>query len=167
MTRQEATEFYRKHSRPLFQAAFRIVRNEGEAEEIMQDTLLRFLTRPVRIGSEAQTNAWLRTTCVRLSIDRLRKRRREDLFLRSYAEEEEREDPDESLPVIPDIMHIRSVMEQLPQPYGLILDLVLIEGLDYREISRMTGTKEATLRSLYARGRKKLVAAMKNEMQRI
>lgn len=51
-------------------------------------------------------------------------------------------------------------MESLPEPYGLVMDLVLIEGLDYREISRLTGTKEATLRSLYARGRKKLIAAL-------
>ena len=57
-------------------------------------------------------------------------------------------------------LQIRSAMESLPEPYGLVMDLVLIEGLDYREISRLTGTKEATLRSLYARGRKKLIAAL-------
>ena len=76
------------------------------------------------------------------------------------AREEEAVDPGEPPQALPDIMQIRSAMESLPEPYGLVMDLVLIEGLDYREISRLTGTKEATLRSLYARGRKKLIAAL-------
>ena len=167
MTRQEATEFYRKHSGPLFQAALRIVRNADEAEEIMHDALLRYLSRPVRTGSDARTAAWLRTTCVHLAIDRLRKRKRENLFLREYAEDGSQEEPEPLLPVLPDVMQIRSAMERLPQPYGLVLDLVLIEGLDYREISRLTGTKETTLRSLYARGRNKLATLLKTEMKAI
>ena len=161
MTRQEATEFYRKYSGPLYQAALRIVQDSGEAEEIMHDTLLRYLSRPVRSIAEGRTAAWLPTTCLHLAIDRIRKRKRESLFLMDLAREEEAVDPGEQLPqALPDIMQIRSAMERLPEPYGLVMDLVLIEGLDYREISRLTGTKEATLRSLYARGRKKLIAAL-------
>ena len=52
-------------------------------------------------------------------------------------------------------------MERLPEPYGLILDLVLIEGLDYGEIAEMTGRKETTLRSLFSRGRNKLTGLLK------
>ena len=38
-----------------------------------------------------------------------------------------------------------------------MLNLVLLEGLDYQEIAGLTGKKETTLRSLYARGRSKLI----------
>ena len=55
----------------------------------------------------------------------------------------------------------REAMERLPHPYGLILDLVLIEGMDYAGISRLTGQKETTLRSWYSRGRAKLVKELK------
>ena len=48
-------------------------------------------------------------------------------------------------------------MDALPEPYRLIVDLVLIEGLDYGEIAAITGRKETTLRSLFARGRHKLI----------
>ena len=51
-------------------------------------------------------------------------------------------------------------MDALPEPYRLVLDLVLIEGLDYREIAGMTGQKEATLRSLFARGRNRLTVLL-------
>ena len=161
MNRQEATDFYRRHSRPLFNAALRITGNPQEAEEIMQDAILKFLTSPVRTGSEARTAAWLRTTCIRMALDCLRKRRRENLFLHEYAAGEEEADDREDLPVLPDVMQIKAAMERLPEPYGLVLDLVLIEGMDYREIARMTGTKEGTLRSLFARGRKKLAELLR------
>ena len=58
-------------------------------------------------------------------------------------------------------MQIRAAMEQLPEPYRLVLNLVLIEGLDYGEIAEMTGRKETTLRSLYSRGRNKLTVLLK------
>ena len=51
-------------------------------------------------------------------------------------------------------------MEQLPEPYRLVLNLVLIEGLDYGEIAGLTGRKETTLRSLFARGRNKLTVIL-------
>ena len=53
-------------------------------------------------------------------------------------------------------MQIRAAMERLPEPYRLVLNLVLIEGLDYREIAGLTGQKETTLRSLFSRGKNKL-----------
>ena len=54
-------------------------------------------------------------------------------------------------------------MERLPHPYSLILDLILIEGMDYAGIARMTGQKEATLRSWYSRGRAKLIKELKTQ----
>jgi DNA-directed RNA polymerase specialized sigma24 family protein len=41
------------------------------------------------------------------------------------------------------------------------LNLVLLEGLDYEEISAFTGKKEVTLRSIYSRGRAKLIERLR------
>ena len=49
----------------------------------------------------------------------------------------------------------------MPEPYRLILDLVLVEGLDYEEIAGLTGEREGTLRTQFSRGRAKLVQALK------
>ncbi len=54
-------------------------------------------------------------------------------------------------------------MEKLPDPYRLVLNLILIEGMDYGEISRLTSQKETTLRSIFSRGRAKLALNL-NEM---
>ena len=160
MTRQEITEFYREHHRRLYNTAWRILQDSDDAEEVMQDTLLKFVTRQGAPMEEAQIQAWLRRTCVRAAIDRLRERRRRDLFLETYAREEAG-DPEETPVATLEVAAVQKALAQLPDPYRLVLDLVLIEGLDYEEIAGYTGKKETTLRSLYSRGRtqlKKLLA---------
>ena len=144
MTRQEATDFYRSHSKAVYNTALRIVRNPAEAEEIMQDTFMKYFTKGLPGLSEASKSAWLRTTCIRMAIDCLRRRKRGlDLFVDRMPEE------------------IRNAMEGLPHPYALILDLILIEGMDYAGIAKLTGQKEVTLRSWYSRGRKRLIKELK------
>ena len=161
MTRQEATEFYRSHSKAVYNTALRIVRNPEEAEEIMQDTFMKYFTKGVPGLSEARKAAWLRTTCIRMGIDFLRRMKKGlELFVERIPDEAEEE---EELPESIDVMRIRTAMERLPHPYSLILDLILIEGMDYAGIARMTGQKEATLRSWYSRGRAKLIKELKTE----
>ena len=159
MTRQEITEFYQEHHRRLYNISLRILRDPDEAEEVMQDTILKFISAIATFSSSAQISAWLARTCIRASIDRLRRRQRRDAFLEDYARDVEVAGDSPAVPADEDysIEQVRSAMDALPEPYRLILDLVLIEGLDYGEIAGLTGRKETTLRSLYARGRHKLI----------
>ncbi len=175
MTRQEITEFYQEHHRRLYNISLRILRDSDEAEEVMQDTILKFVTAPGRFSSPEQVSAWLARTCIHASIDRLRRRERREAFLEEYGREEsDREDPvaeepchperSEGSPALPSVSEVKAAMERLPEPYGLILDLVLIEGLDYGEIAGLTGKKETTLRSLYSRGRSKLIEMLNHKI---
>ena len=218
MTREESIKIYQTYSRKLFNISFRIVGNSALAEEIMQDTLLKFLstadalasgspqatgrTQPQRSedglgrgqvadrgdgvqrsedgsglgenglgrGQGRRESAWLTKTCVRASIDALRKMRREREFLDEYAGDgiddcgEENGDGEfvdvdgESLTV----ERVKTAMDTLPEQYRLILTLVLIEGLDYEEISDMTGEREGALRTRFSRARKMLAERLRN-----
>ena len=48
MTRKEITSFYQAHSRRLYNMSLRIVLSAEDAEEIVQDTILKFVTMPWR-----------------------------------------------------------------------------------------------------------------------
>ena len=164
MTRTEITEFYREHNRRLYNTALRILGDSDEAEEVMQDTILKFLSAKGPFEAEAQVRAWLTRTCVRAAIDRLRERRRRREFLEDYAAGAETEEEEGGGLPAPDAGRIREAMMKLDEPYRVVVTLVLIEGMDYREIAKMTGKKETTLRSLYCRGRNKLARMLKAEM---
>ena len=190
MTREESIEIYRTHSKRLFNISLRIVRDSALAEEIMQDTILKYIQSgplgrttagdrlPVQGAERRETavvlpnvaSAWMTKTCIRASIDALRKRKREKLFLDEYATEEA---PDYFAPVnedrrdkveMPDIITVKRAMDELPDPYRIILNLVLIDGLDYEEISAFTGEKEGTIRTRYSRARQMLATIIRNSI---
>ena len=144
--------------------SYRIVLNAEDAEEIVQDTVLKFVTMPWRPMQEAQVSAWLARTCIRASIDRLRQKRREALFLEEYAREAETgRTGAEEIPAETSAARVLAALQRLPAPYRLGLTLVLAEGLDYDEIARYTGMKQTTLRSHFLRGKQKLVNLLKED----
>ena len=161
MTREESITFYKAHAQRLYNISFRILRDSAQAEEIMQDTILKFLTSDVRTADEKQTNVWLTKVCIRKSIDALRKRKREKLFLDEYASDADTT-ADESLPQSGiSLEAVRKAIESLPDSSKLILNLVLVEGLDYEEISEMTGEREGTLRTQFSRAKARLAKILK------
>ena len=91
MTREECIDIYRRYSRKLFNVSLRIVGDSGEAEEIMQDTVLKFFRQEMEgqdrkegVWQEGKMAAWLIRTCVRASIDAVRRRKRERMFFEEY-----------------------------------------------------------------------------------
>ena len=165
MTRKETTSFYQAHSRRLYNMSYRIVLNAEDAEEIVQDTILKYVTMPWRPMQDAQVSAWLARTCIRASIDRLRRRQRETQFLEAYALEAGAEAADETpdIPAETSAARVLAAMAKLPDPYRLVVNLVLAEGLDYDEIARYTGLKQTTLRSHFLRGKQKLLTLLKED----
>ena len=192
MTREESIEFYKRYSRKLFNVSFRIVGDHALAEEIMQDTVLKFFRfvgegemadrgggdsslalrmtggtlRMTDVAGLKAIEAWLVRTCVRGSIDALRRLKREREFLGEYetwqgsaAEVGQESSSGESGRIT--VEEVKKAMGTLPSPYRLILTLVLIDGLDYEEISEITGEKEGALRTRFSRARKMLAERLR------
>ena len=169
MTRKEIIDLYQRNARRLYNMSFRITGDGADAEEVVQDTVLKFISLPLRPAREEQVSAWLSRTCIRASVDRLRKRRREALFLAEYAAEQEVAAPEEEA-VDTDAIgpaRVLAAMQSLPDPYRLVVTLVLAEGLDYDEIASFTGQKPGTLRSLFSRGKQKLVQLLKEDGKQV
>lgn len=155
--------FYRTHARRLFNISMRILRDSGAAEDVMQETILKYLTSDIQPLGEAKAAAWLNKACIRSSIDELRKNKREQLFFNEYAASEqvaEAEPQQEDMTDV-EVGRVKKAMAELKDPYRLILNLVLIEGLDYDEIAEVTGQSQGTIRTQFSRGKVKLLEILK------
>lgn len=155
--------FYRTHARRLFNISMRILRESGAAEDVMQETILKYLTSDIQPLGEAKAAAWLNKACIRSSIDALRKNKREQLFLNEYAASEqvaEAESQQEDMTDV-EVGRVKKAMAELKDPYRLILNLVLIEGLDYDEIAEVTRQSQGTIRTQFSRGKVKLLEILK------
>ena len=149
-------QVYDKYSQGLYATSLRIVGNSQDAEEIMQDTIIKYHHYPNKEEIE-NLPAWLKSVCIRKSLDKLRERHRTREFLEEYREQTTPEPPPQTQYTIGDV---KKALLLLPDNYRTILSLHLFEGYDYQEIEQITGTKEATLRSLYKRAKEKLAAQL-------
>lgn len=171
MTRTEISNFYNKYKAHLFNASVRIVDDRMDAEEIMQDTIIKFLAFDEGDSmTPQQVEAWLVKTCIRASIDLLRKKKSTEAFLEEYQEDmiSEEKNNDMWTSMIASshrhklIKKIQMCISQLPDGYRTIISLILFEGYDYEEVSQIMNIKEVTVRSQYLRAKNKL-AFMINE----
>lgn len=160
MTRQEITAFYNTHYRRLYSISYRIVLDAMEAEEIMQDTIMKYISSAPKLDAPEKVSAWLTRTCIRMSISALRRHKRDEEFLSEYEQPEDTsEDVTEETF---DAVRLRDALAKLKDIYRLILNLVLIEGLDYSEIAEYLHEPETTIRSKFSRGKKKLLEILRD-----
>lgn len=164
---KDIEKLYNTCSRKLYFTSLRITANSFDAEEAMQETFLRFYKLENSENIE-KVESWLTSVCIRISIDILRKRNREEIFKQELQKGVTKEDlvaepPTSQIdskgePHTPhySIEAIKESLPLLPDGYRLILSLHLFEGYDYEEIADITGLKESSIRSQYLRARKKL-----------
>lgn len=156
------TEIYNQYAQQLYFTALRITGNSYDAEEVMQDTIIKYHHLPQKEEIE-KLGSWLKSVCIRKAIDRLREKHRTKEFMEEYREDQFQAAPQQQLQY--SVEDIKKTLLLLPDNYRAILSLHLFEGYDYREIEQITGIKEATIRSLYKRGKDKLAALLQNTRQ--
>jgi RNA polymerase sigma factor (sigma-70 family) len=154
-------ELYQRYSKAMFNTALRIVGNREEAEDALQDSFLDGFLKIDNFRGESTFGAWLKSIVVNKSIARLRNQRIqwEDLDGNENFEESEDVDFEETEETI---QRIKTLLDELPSGYRVVLNLYLFEGYDHREIGNILGISEVTSRSQFIRAKQKLVELYKN-----
>ena len=161
-------EFVDHYSRPLFGVILNYTRNPSDAEEILQDTLLKIIRKIETFREESDIWPWMKRIAVNNSIMWLRKHRKsrestrafEDLtpqFSRSGEFEQAiyrwSVDPEEVLLNAELGGELYDSVQSLPEEYRVPLVLKDIEGYSIRQISSLLGLKEATTKTRIHRAR--------------
>src|SRR5580700_7397653 len=68
------------HARAVFRLAFRMTRNQTDAEDMVQETFLRAWKQIARFDGRASFSTWLHRICANCSLDHIRAgKRKQDL----------------------------------------------------------------------------------------
>ena len=148
---RQAMELYGNN---VFRAAFSIVKNRQDAEDITQDTFLAFYRSDPDLGSDEHVRAWLLRTGINKAKNLCRtfwRRHRENLD--DYADVMAAAPDDES-----DVL--REVMK-LPGKCRVIIHLFYYEDYSINEIAALLGISENTVKSQLFRGRTLLKERLK------
>ncbi len=148
----------------LYRVALRLTRQPHDAEDLVQDTVLRAYRALDRFDG-AHPRAWLLTILRNANVSRVRKRRPDllDDEARTLgrvpaAGADGREGPAESVvEAIPDDAVV-DALRSLSTAHRAVVALVDIDGLTYAEAAEVLGVPTGTVMSRLHRARKRLRA---------
>ena len=127
----------------IFRLALRITLSRAEAEDIVQDVLIKVWNRRDDLAEVDSIEAYSLTVCRNLSLDRLQRKENDNVNL-DDAPPTEGDDAPPDLQMIRNerIDNIKRLIERLPIPQRAAMQLRDMEGKTYKEISAITGQTE-------------------------
>lgn len=145
------------YSRTLFRVAYSILRSEAEAEDTVQDTLVRVLEHRKSLPDVRDMRPWLVKICWNLALDRRRKSQPEPMD-EAFAERLAADTPDaaEQLSGRQELRAVMAAIDRLPQAERQALLLSAIEELTAAEIAAVMGKSESAVRALVFRARQRI-----------
>lgn len=151
---QKAGHLLDTHGNAVLRMAYSYLHNMSDAEDILQETLIRYLkTQPELEGPEHE-KAWLLRVAANLSKNRLDYNRLRDTDeLEETLVSQERED----------LSFLWEAVKQLPDTSRDVIHLFYYEGYPTARIAKILDRRESTVRSDLCRGRERLKKILKEE----
>jgi RNA polymerase sigma-70 factor, ECF subfamily len=151
----------------IFRLAYRFVRNETEAKEILQDTFLSIWRKLDTFKGDSQFSSWLYRVAANAALMRLRAQKRhpevstEELpvdFLDNYGHlpatgENWAKRPDDELQSEELRAHIQAAVDQLPEIYRTVFLIRDVEGLSTEETAEVLQISIPTVKTRLHRAR--------------
>ncbi len=141
----------------LLRVATSITRNSADAEDLVQDTLVRAF-RAVDRFDGAHPRAWLLTILRNTEINRHRRRRPELLDDPAAPNDVESNDPGPEALVVGETFDtvVHAALADLPEKFRRVVELVDINGLNYAEAAQILDVPPGTVMSRLHRARKRM-----------
>ncbi len=141
----------------LYRLSLRITQNTGEAEDVVQDTMIRAWNNRKELEKVNSIEAYCLTICRNLSIDRSQKKEAQATSLDEATDIPVRSSsPDESLEQNEKLRLIQKLFNQLPEKQRTVMQLRDMEGKNYKEIAQIMGISEEDVKVSLFRARQKI-----------
>jgi len=154
--REAFTLLVENHYDFAFRVAFRMMADEDDARDIVQEAFLRVWNRITSFRTHAKFSTWLYTIVSHLCIDSLRKQKNhadipaEEVLEKIIHTEDERLDNSDLASII------RIIAGKLSPKQRLVFVLRDLEGLDMKEIAEITKLSDANVKSNLWHARKNI-----------
>jgi len=153
-------EVARDHGRFLYNVAYRLAGNDEDAQDLVQEALLR-VRRGLERYEPGSLEGWLARIVTNVFLDEVRRRKRRPT-------DPLPDDPGRVLPAAPAADEvatglsdeIQHALAGLPDDFRVPVVLCDVSDLSYEQIAQSTGVPIGTVRSRIHRGRRMLRAAL-------
>lgn len=159
-SRKAQFQLYKLYYKAMFSVSVRIVNDQMEAEDVIQEAFLSAFNKIDTYKGEVSFGAWLKRIVVNRSLDYLKKRKVhfEEVNERTAQIAEYQMDTREL-----DAKVLKQAIQELSDGYRVVLSLYLIEGYDHDEISQILGISNSASRTQLLRAKNKLREILKGK----
>lgn len=156
--RQAQFELYQLYSKAMYNICLRMVKNELDAEDILQNSFVDVFTKLHTFQYQASVGAWIKRIVVNNCINFLKRNRVyfEALEDRHANVEADGYQPEGKADHKLTVERINKALFELPDGYRVVFSLYMLEGYDHKEIAEILGITEATSKSQFSRAKGKL-----------
>jgi RNA polymerase sigma factor (sigma-70 family) len=135
--------------------AYSLSNSVHDADDLLQNTVERLLTRP--IPADASLEKWAYTVCRNLWIDECRSRKvRAAVSFEPELHDVVATEGEKDMVLKIELEQINAAMRELPEDQHIVLSMVAVQGLSYREVAEALQIPQGTVMSRLARARAKL-----------
>ncbi|CAA9367104.1 MAG: hypothetical protein AVDCRST_MAG68-4957 [uncultured Gemmatimonadetes bacterium] len=131
-------ELYHQHAADVYRIAYRLTGSVPDAEDVVQDLFVGLPEAIRGYRERGRMGAWIRTVATRMSLNRLRwRRRRHEVPIDGAAAEAVPCAAERSI----DTIDVQRALDLLPHTLRAVLVLREIEGYSHAEIARALGIR--------------------------
>ena len=144
---------YDRHVEAVYRYVYYRVRDDAEAEDLTSDVFMRALKAIPRYEPRQAVLAWLYRIARNAVIDRARRASRQVPFedALKHPEADTVVEPDDELLVRSENTALRAALSQLTPLQQEVVVLRFLEGFTTREIAKIVGKREGTVRGIQFR----------------
>lgn len=154
--------FARNQTR-VFRYLTRVVRNEAQAEELVNEVFLGVWQSAGRYEGRSEPSTWLLSIAHNKAVSALRKKREVEGYDEETAGqiEDEADTPEVSSQKLDKAAQMRDALKALSAEHREIIDLVYYQEQSVSEVAEILGIPEATVKTRMFYARKKLSEILK------
>lgn len=149
-------QIYKNYYRAMYNTSLRILKDEFEAEDVMQEAFLTAFTKLDTFIGEVTFGAWLKRIVINKSLTQLKRNNKyQDVKMEVLSETTIENEEAINYPDL-QASKVLERLNSLKDNYRVVLTLNLIEGYDYEEIAQILGYTNENVRTTISRAKKKL-----------
>lgn len=150
----------------MYRVAFGVLRDQGLAEDVVQETMIKAWRSMEGFRGDSSTRTWVLRIAHNTAVDALRRRRERVVApedLRRDGDATTMDDPARRFAGREDVGVLRDALASLDELSRTIVVLRELEGLSYQDIARTLEVPVTTVKTRLLRARRALGAAVMDE----
>ena len=155
--------FYTQTNKKIYNFLIRILRNELDAQDVMQESYIRIFPNYAKLENP---NAYLYKVSYHTALEYIKKNKKKETLQKQFLEQNPHQATYHTDKVEGKNFSFEQLMQSLPKKYQLAIQLKSVEKKSYKQIAQIMGISQKAVESILVRARRILKSELKKMQEK-